>query len=707
MTRTSIFTFSAAFICSALGLGAFHSPSVRAAGLLIADGGFGGQLEIEEHNVQVTINNGVAVTEVTQVFRNLENRQVEALYTFPVPKNASVSNFSMWIAGKEMVGEVVEKKRAREIYESYKRRRIDPGLLEQVDYKRFEMRIFPINPRAEQKVKVTYYQELDADHNWVTYTYPLATVTREDVDARTQGTFAFTLDAKSGIPIAAMESPSHAADFVVANHREDYYQASLETKGGDLNRDVVVAYKLERPRTGFDLVASNPPDEDGYFCLQLTAGEDVENVDHGMDYVFVLDISGSMSNSGKLRLSRRSIGAFIDAIGPEDRFEVITFNVQPNTLFRQLSAVSDETKARAQDFLASREARGGTVLNPAIKLAYSYGDPDRPLNVVVLSDGMTQPKERSALHRLIRERPANARVFCVGVGNEVNRPLLRQVAEEAGGLASFISHGDNFERQAKAFRRKLTHPVARNVQIAIDGVSVYDVEPKILPNLYHGTPVRLYGRYRKGGTAKVVLSADVAGREVENKVEIEFPAIDASNPEIERMWAWRVVDRLMKEKNAGGASAPLVDEIVRLGELYSIVTEHTSFLVLENDAAYRRWQIERRNLRRLKRDRKARLELAAKLEAIRTKVATGLGPQGVELASAAPRVVPAEGRSTPAASTPRQANPRQANPRPANPPPSRPTRSRGIDIDFGGSGPVGPLFVGLSLWLARRRRRAR
>ena len=113
------------------------SPPARAAGLLIADGGLGGVLEVKEHDVQVTINNGIAVTRVTQVFHNTEKRQVEALYTFPVLKGASVANFSMWINGKEMVGEVLEKQRAREIYNSYKQVRRDPGLLEQVDYRTF------------------------------------------------------------------------------------------------------------------------------------------------------------------------------------------------------------------------------------------------------------------------------------------------------------------------------------------------------------------------------------------------------------------------------------------------------------------------------------------------------------------------------------------------------------------------------------------
>jgi Ca-activated chloride channel family protein len=132
----------------------------QCAGLLIADGGFGGVLEIQEHDVKVTINNGVAVTTVTQVFQqHRKPRPVEALYTFPVPKGASVANFSMWINGKEMVGEVLEKKRAREIYESYKQTKSGSGPAgTEVDYKTFEMRIFPDRlAKAEQRVELTYY----------------------------------------------------------------------------------------------------------------------------------------------------------------------------------------------------------------------------------------------------------------------------------------------------------------------------------------------------------------------------------------------------------------------------------------------------------------------------------------------------------------------------------------------------------------------
>jgi Ca-activated chloride channel family protein len=604
-----------------------------AAGLLIADGGFGGVLEIKDHDVTVVVNNGIAVTEIEQTFVNTERRQVEALYTFPVPKAASVASFSMWIGGKEMIGEVVEKERARQIYESYKQTRRDPGLLEQVDHSTFEMRIFPIAAGAEQRVKLTYYQELDVDHDWATYVYPLATVTRADIDQRTHGRFSLSLEVKSAVPIVAMESPSHADDFVFAQHASEYWQASLETDGSDLSRDVVLAYELSRPRTGIDVITSRERGDDGYVALTVSVGEELAQLDLGMDYVFVLDVSGSMARDGKLQLSTNGIDAFVEALGPDDRFEVISFNVQAETLFDRLLAAEGDAIERASAFLAARQARGGTDLLPALETAYRYADPDRPLNVVIFSDGMTEQSDRQSLLQVAAQAPGSCRVFCVGVGNEVDRPLLRQLARDAGGLAAFLSRGDDFSRQAKAFRRKLTRPAATDVQIEFAGGGVYDVEPKTLPSLYHGTPIRMYARYRDAGDVRVTVRADVLGRPGGQTIGVALPAVDASNPEIERMWAWHAVQRLLGERDRDGESAAALEQIIALGEDYSIATEYTSFIVLENDAEYKRWKIDRRNSTRIARDRDTRARRRAELERLRAQARAGLGPAEPALAS--------------------------------------------------------------------------
>ena len=678
--------------------------SAQAAGMLIADGGFGGTLDIVEHDVQVTINNGIAVTEVNQVFVNKENRQVEALYTFPVPIGASVANFSMWINGKEMVGEVLEKKRAREIYNSYKQRKRDPGLLEQTNYKTFEMRIFPIAPKAKQRVRITYYQELEFDHDWATYVYPLATATRTQIDNTVNGRFSVSAHIKSAVPISALESPSHGNAFLMVSHTENYQEASLENRDGDLARDVVLAFQVSRPVTGLDLLTSKTSGEDGYFALSLTAGKELEKTQIGADYVFILDISGSMANQGKLGTSIRSLEAFINNLGPDDRFEVITFNKRPYTLFNRLEESGQANISRAVSFLNSQEAIGGTSLQPAIATAYKYGTDDRPLNAVVLSDGMTEQQERRVLMEMIRSRPANVRLFCIGVGNEINRSLLQQMAEDAGGLAAFLSRGDDFDRQAKAFRRKLMHPVAANLQINISGVDVYDVEPEKLPNLYHGMPLKMYGRYKGKGSAEIKVSAEVNGRQISTTTELIFSDRSKDNPEIERMWAWHRMERL-KRLHEMNSNPSLVDEIVRLGEGYSITSEYTSFLVLENDTEYKRWKIERRNATRIERDREAQQRLRRELENLRARSLSDIGPVAEEKVAVN---VPIHTKKQPIAQSP---SPEAASPaRQA----ARPDSSRSVNMPmFNGGGAMDPVsaLVGVALaggaLFGRRKRKNR
>jgi Ca-activated chloride channel homolog len=428
----------------------------------------------------------------------------------------------------------------------------------------------------------------------------------------------------------------------------------------------------------------------------MTPGEELDGNAAGMDYVFILDISGSMANEGKLQVSSDSIGAFVSALGEGDRFDVMTFNNQPNTHFNELRSATDEAQADAAQFIASQRARGGTVLQSALRAAYNYADVDgdRTLNLVILSDGITQPADRGALLDVSNSRPKNARLFCIGVGNEVNKPLLSQLAEEAGGLAAFISRGDDFKRQAESFRRKLSRPIATNLRIDVTGLDVYDVLPEQLPNLYHGMPVRVYGRYRGDGPVDITIRADVEGRDLKQEIGFDFPGEDGGNPEIERMWALQKVRELEK-----GSSNASIDEIVRLGEGYSIVTEYTSFLVLENDGEYKRWKIERKNALRLSRDRKAQEVLREELNAVRSQASAQLGPVNsqdvAKVEAPKPEITVASRSQTPAA--PRQQNSRNVN-----------FSSGGGSSGGGAIDPIsGSIALGLgALAMLRRRRRS-
>jgi Ca-activated chloride channel family protein len=164
------------------------------------------------------------------------------------------------------------------------------------------------------------------------------------------------------------------------------------------------------------------------------------------------------------------------------------------------------------------------------------------------------------------------------------------------------------------------------------------------------------------------------------------------------MWAQKRIGQLLKQADRQNDRQSVVDEVVRLGENFSIVTEYTSFLVLENDAEYKRWKIERRNLGRLERDRSAQRQRQEALEALRSKAMQGVGPQSLS-AKASPRPAAAP---QPAASP--AAQPSQPSQQPTASPTPRRRQSRDFDFNFG-SGPVGPLFVGLAMMMRRRKKR--
>src|SRR6266481_4403591 len=91
--------------------------AAQANGLLIPEEKSLPPLAMLSHKVTITIEDQVAVTRVEQTFRNHTDRALEATYVFPVPRGASVNQFTMWVDGKETKGEMVEADRARSVYE--------------------------------------------------------------------------------------------------------------------------------------------------------------------------------------------------------------------------------------------------------------------------------------------------------------------------------------------------------------------------------------------------------------------------------------------------------------------------------------------------------------------------------------------------------------------------------------------------------------
>ena len=87
-----------------------------------ADGRPGAGLSVQSLTVRATVEEGSALVDLEQVFRNATDQVREGVWTIRLPDDAVVHTFSMWMAGKEKQGRVLEARKARAVYDEIVRR---------------------------------------------------------------------------------------------------------------------------------------------------------------------------------------------------------------------------------------------------------------------------------------------------------------------------------------------------------------------------------------------------------------------------------------------------------------------------------------------------------------------------------------------------------------------------------------------------------
>ena len=185
-----------------------------AAGLLTPSDGSLPALDIRDHQVDVLIEDGYAITTVEQVFFNPHSRDLEARYSFPVPAHASVVELTVWIDGRPVTGEVLEREQARQLYEEEKAAGRDAGITEKDSYKTFETRIAPVRAAQDTRVRLVYLQPAQVDTGIGRYVYPLEEGGVDDAklafwtaNEQVTGQFSFDLRIKSAYPLEAVRLP--------------------------------------------------------------------------------------------------------------------------------------------------------------------------------------------------------------------------------------------------------------------------------------------------------------------------------------------------------------------------------------------------------------------------------------------------------------------------------------------------------------------
>jgi len=177
------------------------------------------------------------------------------------------------------------------------------------------------------------------------------------------------------------------------------------------------------------------------------------------------------------------------------------------------------------------------------------------------------------------------RIFVLGVGSKVNTHLLDRLADEHHGNRDYVTEKEDLEIKLSNFYTALASPVLSDPELTFDGVSVHDVYPKKLPDVFKGSELVVFGRYAGGGEGAVRLTGKRSETSMVFVYKNEFPTDQPRHDFVPRLWAMAKIGYLMDQIRLHGSNPELKDEVVRLSKTYGIMTELTSWLVLEDDRA--------------------------------------------------------------------------------------------------------------------------
>lgn len=579
-----------------------HLPSAHAAGTLTPVGATQKPIEILDHHADVVIDNGFARTEVLQTFFNPNDTDLEAIYAFPVPRDACLSEVTVYISENEIHGEVLPRAKAEQLYNDEKSKGGEAGLATKNGYQTFEFRVSPVRAQAETKLRFVYYQPLEIDTSVGRYVYPLEDGGTDELaksfwtsNETVQNTFSMDVEVKSAAPIDALRIPGFESAAKIDQLDAGHFKAHIEQPGATLSKDVVVYYKLAENQPGrVELIPYRAdPDKPGTFLMVVTPGLDLGPITGGADYIFVLDTSGSMQ--AKLATLARGVEQAIGNLSSDDRFRIVAFNTNAQEITRGWTPATQENVQKATQLVQSLRATGSTNLYAGLNLALKDLDDDRATSLIMVTDGVTNTGiiDPKSFHDLMSKY--DIRVFGFLMGNSANWPLVKLICDTSGGFYSAVSNSDDIIGQILLAKSKVTYECLHDADLSISGVKVFDTTRSAIGKVYRGQQLLMFGRYDKPGKATLTLKARMTGQDKTYQTTFDFPAIDTDNPEIERLWAMNRVEAIQADEMVGRTPvAEAKHAIEDLGVQYQLVTDETAMVVLADDV-FERNGIERRN----------------------------------------------------------------------------------------------------------------
>jgi tetratricopeptide (TPR) repeat protein len=554
--------------------------SPYSGGALVAIGADGQEtsLSLRRYHVDVHIEDGFARTTIDQTYFNHETVRLEGTFHFPLPPDASVSRLAMYVDGVLMEGGMAARDHAAQVFETIVRSMRDPALLEWIDGSMFKMRVFPLEPRQEKRIILSYTQRLPALYGCTTYRFPAGHSLGQ------VGTWSFHARLKGGADLSwrcgshELHARQDGADLVLTG----------EAQQVTLDRDLVLEWNDPRTAPGTARFSAAEHAGARYLMVRYRPELPTRPERHRRDWVILFESSGDR-NPLLARTQIEVVRTLLAHAEHDDTFVLLTAGTRVRAFAAEPKPVTPATVQAAVEFLERAHLIGALDLGQAFAAAEPFLRAGRNPWLVHIGSGLPSLGERRA-DVLAGRLPAGVPYVGIGVGRHWGRDFMKTAAERSGGYFTQINPDEPVAWRAFDLLATLNTPRLLNVEVVDD-----DCHAVFLPcatTLAHGEELCAVARIEPDAHGQLLLPTSLTvvgkldGRPFQQTLRVTAVAEPAGY--LPRTWAKLEIDRLL----AQDAEAHK-DAVIALSQAMYVMTPFTSLLVLENDAMYEEFRVDR------------------------------------------------------------------------------------------------------------------
>lgn len=559
----------------------------------------------------IEINGLVAYVEINQTFINPYAIALEGKYQFPLPENSAVKRLIIKMDDKEIIGEIMEKKAAKVLYQKVKKQGRKASLVEQHRPNLFTNKIANIPAQSSVVVTLKFIMPISFSNGKFTLRLPLAFTqryqpkstshspehsykqwpesfnvldpnspnTRSRSVARSQSSINIQLN--SGIPITSIFSDSHKIKSRALNSDQNAYFITLDKTPAVSSKSVDLSWQL---------LASNQPQissfteeilGEHYTLLTFFPPKTEVAKVIARDIIFIIDTSGSMQG-GSMEQAKASLQLALLQLKNKDSFNVIAFDDDTELLFPITQMASEQNINTAQLFIDDLNADGGTEmyrpLSNALMMKKNEAQSIKAIRqIIFITDGAVA--NEFELMQLLNTAQGNFRLYTVGIGAAPNGYFMKKAAQFGRGSYVFIQNNNEVQQKMTHFMTKISQPAISNINLTLESQVLQQVEvyPKKIPDLYFGEPLQIALKSQFPITS-VQFTGDTASTPWYQSLMIDDRE---SSKGISSLWARRKIESLLDSLVIGANKEKVKAQVIATSLTHQIISPYTSFIAVE------------------------------------------------------------------------------------------------------------------------------